>query len=83
MTSTDLSKYNVEFNENGYVNIMIDYSAGTKTSGAWYNGLKYANEIHSQEFKDAIIYELSKKIEREQFKLNKLINERETEKQKV
>ena len=85
MTSGDLDKYGLKFESNGYVQIMVDYSAGTETPGAWYNGLKYANanKIHSQEFKDAVIYELSKKIEREQFKLNKLINERETEKQKV
>lgn len=85
MTSADLSKYNVEFNENGYVNIMIDYSAGTKTPGAWYNGLKYSNakRIDNEEFKDLVINELTKKIEREQFKLNKLINEREPITQKV
>lgn len=79
MTSGDLDKYGLQFESNGYVQVMVDYSAGTETPGAWYNGLKYANakKIISQEFKDAVIHELTKKIEREQFKLNKLINERE------
>lgn len=85
MTSGDLVKYDLDCEVNGHVQIMVDYSSGTTTPGAWYNGIKYANakKINSQEFKDAVIHELSKKIEREQFKLNKLINEREPIQQKV
>lgn len=85
MTSNNLDKYDLKFESNGYVQVMVDYRTGTETPGSWYNGLKYANakKILSQEFKDAVIHELSKKIEREQFKLNKLINEREPIQQKV
>lgn len=87
MTSSDLSKYNIEFASNGYVNIMVDYSAGSTTPGAWYNGIRHHKPepkiIDSQEFKNLVINELTKKIEREQFKLNKLINEKEPKTQKI
>ena len=79
MTSHELDKYNLECEPNGHVQVMIDYGAKSDTIGSWYNGLKYANGkiIHSEEFKDLVINEFTKKIEREQFKLNKLINERD------
>lgn len=85
MNSAELSKYNIEFASNGYVNIMVDYSVGSATPGAWYNRIKHHQPkiIDSQEFKNLVINELTKKIEREQFKLNKLINEKEPKTQKI
>jgi len=85
MPSHDLNKYNLKCEDNGHVQIMIDYGAKSDTVGSWYNGLKYANGkiIQSEEFKDLVINEFAKKIEREQFKLNRLINEKETITQKI
>jgi hypothetical protein len=80
MPTHELDKYNLKCEPNGYVQIMIDYGAKSDTIGSWYNGLKYANGkiIQNEEFKNLVINEFAKKIEREQFKLNKLINERDT-----
>ena len=85
MPAHELSKYNLECGPNGHVQIMIDYGAGSATLGAWYNGIKHSNAkiIDSQEFKNLVINEFAKKIEREQFKLNKLINEKESITQKI
>jgi len=77
MTASDLQKFEMKQAADGYVTVMIDYAAKTTTPGVWYNGIKYAGskKIDCQEFKDSVLKELEKKIEKEQFYLHKLMND--------
>jgi len=82
--SSDLQKYNL-VTDSGFVTIMVDYSANTDTPGVWYNNLKQAGgtRIDNEDFKNEVIKQLNRKIEREQFILNKLINEYEPNTTKI
>lgn len=62
----------------GMIQVTIDYAAGTTTPGEWYLGLKNKNGrlITDDNFKDKLIMEIEKRIQREQFLVNKLINQR-------
>jgi hypothetical protein len=73
ITSSTLEKFNLPL-KNGRNTIIIDYSVNTPTPGAWYEHID-SILITNKEFKDQVLNELSKKIEREQFYLHKLLNE--------
>lgn len=56
--------------------ITIDYAAGTKTEGQWYNGIKNRGGklINDEVLKNEVINEIEKMIEKEQFLINKIKN---------
>lgn len=56
--------------------ITIDYAAGTKTEGQWYNGFrnKGGKLITDDTLKNEVIIEIEKMIQREQFLINKIKN---------
>jgi len=56
--------------------ITIDYAAGTKTEGQWYNGFrnKGGKLISDEVLKKEVITEIEKMIQREQFLINKIKN---------
>ena len=78
MTTSDLQKFDMAFDQSGHVTILVDYSSNTSTPGVWYNGIKYASskQITNEAFKKEVLKQLDKKIEREQFYLHKLLNDR-------
>ena len=56
--------------------ITIDYASQSETKGKWFNGLKLngGKEIVDSDFKNKVVNEIEKMIERENFILNKIKN---------